>query len=183
MNAASVCVVHGHGGSNHGHEASGFVESVLTRALAGKVAVLAHPLTHLATPDDVDLSPAEVRGIAQRAGCRVVIEIHFDAAGPARHGPLFCYRGAAARALGCEICSRLGGDWSAWEMPDARWPRASALAAGYDGMPVCILEVANLDNATDCAKLRRPGALDTMAAEIACGIEAWYNNLQGDNSC
>lgn len=180
-----VCVVHGHGGSNHGHKSEGgeFVEAVLARALAGKVVALAYPLVHLATADDIDLSPAEVRVIAQAHGCRVALELHFDGAGPARHGPLFCYRGAEARALGCEICSQLGGDWSAWEMPDPKWPRASLLAAGYDGFPVCVLEVENLDSALGLAKLRRAGALDTMAALIAVGIESWYKNSQGATRC
>lgn len=176
MTRPLICVAHGHGGSNHGcrSEDGTLVESRLTVSLASKVAALGRPLVLLATALDTDLTPAEVRGIAERAGCKAVVEIHFDDAGPARQGALFCYRGAEARALGCEICAALGGDWTAWPMPDPRFPRASALAAGYEGIDVVILEVANLGNSTDCVRLRRVGALDTIAAHIAAGIEAWY---------
>lgn len=175
-----VCVAHGHGGSNHGcHSDNGaLVESQLTVSLAAKIARLAYPSAHLATADDVDLTPAEVRGIAERSGCEVVIEVHFDAADPVRHGCFYCYRRGdqVARSLGAEVCDALGGGWQGWEMPDANWPRPSALIAAYDGFPVVVLEVANLQNPSDAARLLRKGALDAIAARAAVGIESWTKN-------
>lgn len=180
MNTPLVLVAHGHGGSNHGckSEDGSLVESRLTVPLASKIVALGRPLTMLATALDVDLTPAEVKGIAERAGCKVVVEVHFDSDPdrPNRNGAACYYRSGddVAHALGANICAQLGGDWRAVPVFDPNYPQASGLVRDYDGFPVVVLEVAFLSSPTDRGKLKRNGALDTLAAKIDTGIETWY---------
>ena len=139
---------------------------------------------------DMHLTHAERAGIAKRAWCKAVVEIHFNfSSDPTMDGGQLFYRrdDKAGRALGVEIMSRTGRDYGTWASDfrykgDIAFPGVLAITEAYadKGISCALVELAFLSCAGDIQWLKRPGAIDKLALAIYSGCEAWARGEGGD---
>ena len=183
----------GHGGRNRGTHHGTLYEPDLTLDVACRASALlswsslVEPV--LIRQGDVHLTHEERAGIAARAGCGAVVEIHFN------HNPdpsvgggeLYTHRGdVAGFELGREIFNVLPGREWVPKASDALWegsvacPGALAVTKAYydRGIPCALLELCYLSHSGDRYWLTEPGSFDKMAFSIFAGSEAWVKLIE-----
>lgn len=188
-----IAIDAGHGGTDHGCDGHGLIESVLTLPLAKDVvsrlanSAAVEPL--LLRIDDSRIELHERAAIANREGCDAVVSLHFDSAAPDRDWTaVYWHRGdtcgqALARKIQVEVeaagrrCRAYCTDFLVMSPDRGRepgFPRALVLTDCYwrDGLPTCLVEGGFLTSAAGCRWLEEHG-LDVLATAIVAGIEAW----------